>query len=151
MPEATASLPVAASESPPDGPRHAAAIARQFGAPLLDLSAFDLQRCPVNLVDTQLLHKHRVLPLYRRGNRLYLATSDPTRVQAFDELQFQAGLAIDTVVADDAQLSPLIDGLQPQSENGASLDDMLDVLGVDSAAADSAAAVAETVDEAAVG
>jgi len=150
MPEATASLPVAASESPTDGPRHAAAIARQFGAPLLDLSAFDLQRCPVNLVDTQLLHKHRVLPLYRRGNRLYLATSDPTRVQAFDELKFHTGLSIDIVVVDDAQLSPLIDRLQQQSENGASLDDMLEEIGVDNPDADSAAAVAETVDEAPV-
>src|SRR5690606_27419382 len=149
MPETNASQRVSERQGPAGG-RHAAAIAHQFGAPLLDLTAFDLQHCPTELVDTQLLHKHRVLPLYRRGNRLYLATSDPTRVQAFDELKFHTGLTIDIVVVDDSQLSPLIDRLRQSSEDGASLDDMLEEIDTDSPDVESPGAVADAVDEAPV-
>jgi len=147
MPEATATLSGLAREP---RARDAAAVAQQFGAPLLDLAAFDLQQCPANLVDTRLLHKHRVLPLYQRGNRLYLATSAPTNVQAFDELKFHTGLSIDIVVVDEGQLSPLIDRLQQQSEDNTSLDDMLDEIGVENPDAEFAAGVADAVDEAPV-
>src|SRR5690606_36451756 len=81
--------------------------------------------CPHHLVDDKLLCKHQVLPLYRRGNRLYLATMDPTNTAALDELKFHTGLSIDMVAVDERQLAPLINRLVQHSED-ASLDDLLD-------------------------
>ena len=75
-----------------DGKSIAIAAAKEFGAPLLDLDAFDFQHAPDDLVDCKLVKKHNVLPLYRRANRLYLAVSDPANIAAFDEIKFHTGI-----------------------------------------------------------
>ena len=57
--------------------RHIAiAAAHEFGVPLLDLSAIDLAELPLNLVDEKLIRKHRALPLFRRGNRIFVRSHD---------------------------------------------------------------------------
>ncbi|MCA6065508.1 GspE/PulE/PilB domain-containing protein, partial [Thalassolituus marinus] len=50
----------------------------EFGLPVLDLAAFDFELMPRELVANDLIEKHRVLPLFQRGNRLYIAQSDPS-------------------------------------------------------------------------
>lgn len=104
--------------------------ADQFGAPVMDLSTFDMQHCPHDLVDLKLLRKHRVLPLYRRGKRLFLAASDPTNLGAFNEIKFHTGLNTDVVVVDEQQLSEAIDQLIERLEGGEMLG-MLDDAGLD--------------------
>lgn len=115
-----------------DGHRIAIAASAEFGAPLIDLSAFDLGLCPKELVDPKLLRKHRVLPLYKRGNRLYLAVSDPTNITAIDEVKFHTGLSTDIIIVDETKLSPAIDQFIDQMEGGTALLDMLDVADLDS-------------------
>jgi type IV pilus assembly protein PilB len=82
----------------------AIAASHEFGVPLLDLDsvAFDLET--VKLVSDKLLLKHRVLPLLRRGKRLFLAVSDPTNLHAIDEIKFATGLGIEAVVVEDNKL-----------------------------------------------
>jgi type IV pilus assembly protein PilB len=82
----------------------AIAASHEFGVPLLDLDsvAFDLDT--VKLVSDKLLLKHRVLPLLRRGKRLFLAVSDPTNLHAIDEIKFATGLGIEAVVVEDNKL-----------------------------------------------
>ena len=104
-----------------DARRIALAASQEFGAPLLDLSAFDLTNCPRDLVDPKLLRKHRMLPLFKRANRLYLAASDPTNITAFDELKFHTGLSTDVILVDENQLSPAIDQLIDMIEGNDSL------------------------------
>src|SRR5258708_22137635 len=55
--------------------------AQTFGVPLLDLSAVDADLLPVTLMDSKLLGSKRVIPLQKRGNRLFLGMSDPTNEQ----------------------------------------------------------------------
>ena len=38
-------------------------------------------------VSDKLLPKHRVLPLIKRGKRLFLAVADPTNLHAIDEIR----------------------------------------------------------------
>ncbi len=76
-----------------------------FGIPFLDLSALDPQVMPVGVVDRKLLEKHHALPLFKRGNRLYLAVSDPSNMQVQEEVKFQTGLAVDLVVVEEDKLS----------------------------------------------
>ncbi|MDO9318009.1 MAG: type IV-A pilus assembly ATPase PilB [Gammaproteobacteria bacterium] len=109
-----------------DSGRIAMAASEEFGAPLLDLSAFDLRQCPRDLVDPKLLRKHRVLPLFRRANRLFLAASDPTNISAFDELKFHTGLSTDVIIVDENKLSPAIDLVIEQMEGSDALLGLLD-------------------------
>jgi type IV pilus assembly protein PilB len=86
----------------------AIAASHEFGVPLLDLDAagFDLET--VKLVSDKLLNKHRVLPLMRRGKRLFLAVSDPTNLHAIDEIKFATGLGIEAVVVEDNKLQQAV-------------------------------------------
>jgi len=91
-----------------DSRRIAVVAAQEFGVPLLDLDAFDLSALPLNLVDERLINKHRALPLMRRGNRLFLAVSDPTNEQALEEIRFNTGLTTEPILVEDAKLGAAI-------------------------------------------
>ena len=92
-----------------DSRRIAVAAAHEFGVPLLDLAAIDLTDLPLNLVDEKLIRKHRALPLFRRGNRIFVALSDPTNDQALDEIRFNTGLATDAVLVEEDKLAKAIE------------------------------------------
>jgi type IV pilus assembly protein PilB len=82
----------------------AVAAAHEFGVPLLDLDAVDLDLDIVKLVDEKLLLKHRILPILQRGKRLFIAVCDPTNLQALDEIKFQTTLRIEAVVVEQDKL-----------------------------------------------
>ena len=90
-------------------PEIAGFAARTFGYPLLDLDVIDQHHLPTEGFDLKLLQSRRVLPLYKRGTRLFLATSDPTNLQAFDEIKFQSGLVVDPVIVEEDKLAALIE------------------------------------------
>ena len=91
-----------------DSHRIAAAASEEFGVPLLDLAAVDLLRVPMDLIDQRLVQKHRALPLLRRGNRLFVAVSDPTNDQALDDIRFNTGLSLSLVLVEDDKLATAI-------------------------------------------
>ena len=82
----------------------AIAASQEFGVPLLDLGAVQPDLDTVRLVSEKILAKHRVLPLVKRGKRLFVAVSDPTNLHALDEIKFQTGLAVEAVVVEDDKL-----------------------------------------------
>ncbi|MGH8714132.1 MAG: ATPase, T2SS/T4P/T4SS family, partial [Casimicrobiaceae bacterium] len=81
---------------------------RAFGTPLLDLSSFDLDMINKELVDPKIAATRRVLPLQKRGNRLFVAVADPANLQALDEVRFKTNLVIDAVVVEDDKLGLVI-------------------------------------------
>lgn len=92
-----------------DSRRIAVAASHEFGIPLLDLSAIELSTLPLNLIDEKLIRKHRALPLLRRGNRLFIALSDPTNDQALEEIRFNTGLATDAILVEEERLNTAIE------------------------------------------
>ena len=82
----------------------AVAASSEFGVPLLDLDSIEIDLDTVKLVNQNLLNKHRVLPILRRGKRLFVAVSDPTNLSAIDEIKFQTGLSIDAIVVEEDKL-----------------------------------------------
>jgi type IV pilus assembly protein PilB len=96
----------------------------EFGAPLLDLNALDLQAAPVSLVEEKLMRKHHVLPLFKRGNRLYLGISDPTNHTALDEIRFHTGLFTVSVLVEEDKLTASID--KAIRANDTTMADLLD-------------------------
>lgn len=85
----------------------AIAASQEFGVPLLDLDAIQPDLDVVRLVSDKLLQKHRVIPLARRGKRLFVAVSDPTNVHALDEIKFQTSMAVEAVVVEEDKLQKL--------------------------------------------
>ncbi len=81
----------------------------EFGIPLLDLSAFDNETFPIKLVDAKLIRRHRVLPIFKRGNRLFVAVADPTNLTALDEIKFNTGLLPEALLVEEGKLGQLID------------------------------------------
>src|SRR5215510_10852856 len=87
----------------------AIAASAEFGVPLYDLDSHQVDLDTVKLVQDKLLQKHRCLPLYKRGKRLFLGVADPTNLHAIDEIKFQTGLAVDAVVVEDDKLQRILD------------------------------------------
>ncbi len=81
---------------------------RAFGTPMMDLSGFDIEHIDKDLVDARLAANRRVLPLHKRGNRLFVAVSDPANLQALDEVRFKTNLVVDPVVVEDDKLGQTI-------------------------------------------
>ncbi|MBK8309444.1 MAG: type IV-A pilus assembly ATPase PilB [Gammaproteobacteria bacterium] len=87
-----------------DSSRIAEAASDEFGTPLLDLAAFNMETCPKTLVDPKLVEKHHTIPLFKRANRLYLAVSDPTNLHALDEIKFHTGISTEAILVDEGAL-----------------------------------------------
>jgi type IV pilus assembly protein PilB len=94
----------------------AIAASTEFGVPLFDLDSHQVDLDVIKLVQDKLLQKHRCLPLYRRGKRLFLGVADPTNLHAIDEIKFQTGLGIEAVVVEDDKLQKAIDKASEQAD-----------------------------------
>jgi len=86
----------------------AVAASDEFGTPLFNLAAFNMEMAPKDLVDIKLIQQHHTLPLYRRGNRLYIAVSDPTNLRALDEIKFHTGINTDAILVEENLLAEAI-------------------------------------------
>jgi type IV pilus assembly protein PilB len=91
-----------------------------FGFPLFDVSCLDPEALPKKLVDEKVIATRRVLPLVQRGNRLFVAFSDPTNRTTYDEIKFQSGLLVEPVVVEDTKLGTLIQKVLQQSDTSLS-------------------------------
>jgi len=107
----------------------AVAAATEYGVPLFDLNALAVDLDTVKTVTDKLLAKHRVLPLFKRGKRLFLGVADPTNVHAIDEIKFQTGLAVDAIVVEDDKLQRFLDKAMEQVDT--SMPNLGDDEGVD--------------------
>ena len=84
--------------------------------PLLDLDAVTADMDAVRSVSEKLMQKHRVLPLMKRGKRLFLAVADPTNLHALDEIRFQTSMSIEFVVVEDDKLQIAVTKAIDQAE-----------------------------------
>ena len=83
--------------------------ADEFGAVLMDISSMELERDVTRLVDEKIIRKHHVLPIYKHGNRLFMAVSDPTNLQALDEIKFATGSNVESILVEENKLQSAID------------------------------------------
>jgi len=97
----------------------------QFGVALLDLAALDKEVPPKDVVSEKLARQHRLLPLAKRGNKLYVAVSDPANHQAISDIQFSTGLTTEAILVEDDKLGDAIDKFFDNGSTG--LEDLGDV------------------------
>ncbi|MEW8683254.1 MAG: type IV-A pilus assembly ATPase PilB [Candidatus Thiodiazotropha endolucinida] len=102
----------------------AISASRGFGVPIFDLEVLDTSVIPTDVVAEKLIRTHHALPIFRRGNRLFLAVSDPTNHQGLDEIRFNTGLASEAILVEEDKLKRIIDKVMEAQET--SMDDLLD-------------------------
>ena len=84
-------------------------ISQEFGEPLFDLNAYDSSHLIRDLVEEKLILKYRVLPIYQRGHLLYLATSNPTNIDALDAIRFSSKKNVELVIVEHDKLEKAIE------------------------------------------
>ncbi|WEE39254.1 type IV-A pilus assembly ATPase PilB [Acinetobacter sp. TAC-1] len=84
-------------------------ISEEFGEPIFDLDSFNPDMLPKELIDSNLVSKHKVIPLLQRGNILYVATSDPTNIEALDAIRFNCGLNIEPIIVEHHKLEKYLE------------------------------------------
>jgi type IV pilus assembly protein PilB len=97
---------------------------QEFGLPVFDLTVMDIELAAFNLVEEKLITKLSAIPLFKRGNKLYIAISSPTNTQALDEFKFATGLSTEAVLVQEDQLVEFTDKAISTMDTG--MGDMLD-------------------------
>ena len=92
-----------------DSPTIAKVASEDFGIPLFEISSLDLEMAPVKLVDEKIIRRHRVMPLFKRGTRLFVGVADPTNLQALDEIKFHTGLGTEPILVEESKLAEIIE------------------------------------------
>lgn len=96
-----------------------------FGMAFLDLNCLDKETQPKGLVSEKLVRQHHALPLWRRGNKLFVGISEPSNHQAINDIQFSTGLSTEAILVEDDKLSDAIEKFF--DTHGTGLEDMADV------------------------
>ncbi|MDF0606486.1 type IV-A pilus assembly ATPase PilB [Neisseriaceae bacterium TC5R-5] len=86
-----------------------------FGYPLLDIAAIDTEQLPKGLIDETLIFSRRLVPLLKRGNKLYIGTSDPTQTAAYHAITFKTDMAVEIVIVEDDKLTLVINKFKNNS------------------------------------
>ncbi len=87
----------------------AMAASQEFGVPVFDLDAMELDSDVTKMVDEKLVRAHHALPLFKRGNRMFVAVSDPTNLVALDEIRFHVSAHTEAVLVEENKLNTMID------------------------------------------
>jgi type IV pilus assembly protein PilB len=112
-----------------NGMQVAMATSAEFGVPLFDVDALDLNQNVLKLVNEKLVVQHKALPLFKRGNRLYVGLADPTNLKALDEIKFQTNLSVEPILVNEEQLSRSIE--RALSEASTTVEGLDDAEGLD--------------------
>ena len=101
-------------------PSHIIAMisSQEFGLPVFDLDVMDFEQAAYNLVEEKLITKHHAAPLFKRGNRLFIAVSSPTNTLALDEFKFATGLSAEAILVQEDQLTKFIEKISSAMDTG---------------------------------
>ena len=99
-------------------------FSKSFGYPYIDLDAFDTSLIPEGIRNEKLIRKHNALPIYLRGKVLFVAMSDPTNLDALEEIQFNTGYTTELILADENSLSTAIERILEEDTDALDISDM---------------------------
>ena len=98
----------------------------EFGIPLLNINTIDLESLPSNIVPEKLIRQHHALPVQKRGNRLFVAISDPMNLAALDEFKFNTGITTEAVLVEEDKLESIIEKALELGDKSLDMDGLLD-------------------------
>jgi type IV pilus assembly protein PilB len=94
----------------------ATAASVEYGIPNIDINSIDLSLAPLSLVDESLIEKHKAIPLFLRGNSLFLGVSDPTDQEVIDAISFSSGFRVEPIIVASNQLEAAIERAMQASD-----------------------------------
>jgi len=109
-----------------DSKKIAHILSNKFGYPYIQLSNFDTTLVPEGVRNEKLITKHNALPLFLRGKVLFVAMSDPTNLDALEEIQFNTGFSTELILTDEHGLQSCIEKVLEDES------DALDITDIDS-------------------
>ncbi len=110
----------------------AEALAEALGLELVDLGRTIVVPEHVRLLPRQVAERSGVLILDKIGNRIRVATADPTNVVALDDVKLYTGAAeVDLVVATDSQVRDHLSRCWSLSEDSSDMNTLFEGLGED--------------------
>jgi type IV pilus assembly protein PilB len=95
----------------------AAANSIEFGMPVFDPASVDPTQSAIRLVKEDLVQKHQVLPLFKRGGRLFVGLSDPTNTHALDEIKFHTNLVVEPILVAADQIQRTLEQWQSAGDS----------------------------------
>ncbi|MDV2469596.1 type IV-A pilus assembly ATPase PilB [Acinetobacter chinensis] len=84
-------------------------ISEEFAEPIFDLAAYDTAQIIREGIDDKLITRHRILPVFKRGHILYVATSNPTNMDAMDAIRFNSKMNIEAIIVEHNKLEKIIE------------------------------------------
>lgn len=84
-------------------------ISIEFGEPVFDISTYDTSLIIRDEFEDKLITKHCILPIFKHGNLLFVAISNPTNIEAVDAIRFGSKLNTETIIVEHDKLEKLIE------------------------------------------
>ena len=104
-------------------------VSQEFGLPFMELDSMNSDLSPLDLIPAQLIEKHNIFPLYKRGTRIFIGIADPENVTAIDEIKFNTGLSVSPVLLDPRKLGLALERILDK-DSDVSLSDIVDEVGL---------------------
>jgi type IV pilus assembly protein PilB len=104
----------------------AVVAAEQFGLPIVDLENIDLNPEIIKLIDQKNIEKQRTLPIFKRGNVLFIGLSDPLNRAALEQIRFLTKMRTEAVLVEEEKLAKIIENdIEQIFDPGSALDEEL--------------------------
>lgn len=84
-------------------------LSSQYRLPAVNLEEYEIDKEVLKLVAKDVCERHKLIPLSRSGAQLMIAMSDPTNLNAIDDIKFLTGLNVDPVVASETSITAAIE------------------------------------------
>ena len=84
-------------------------ISVEFAEPVFDISTYDASLIIREDIDEKLITRYRVLPIFKHANVLFVATSNPTNIEAVDAIRFSSKMNTETIIVEHHKLEKLIE------------------------------------------
>ncbi len=94
----------------------AAELATYLKLPFFDLTQFNPTIAATALIDETFIRQHRVLPLFIKDQKIYLAISEPAHLEAIGEIKFHTDSHIQPIIVEWDKLTRLINNVLSESQ-----------------------------------
>jgi type IV pilus assembly protein PilB len=84
-------------------------LSTQYRLPAINLEEYEIDAEVVKLVSRDVCEKHRIIPVSRSGSSLIVAMSDPTNLNAIDDIKFLTGFNVEPVVSSETSIQAAIE------------------------------------------
>jgi type IV pilus assembly protein PilB len=84
-------------------------LSRHYGIPPVDLEDEEIDSDVISLVPEQLARQHTLIPINRAGSSIIVAMSNPSNLNAIDDIKFHSGLNVEVVIASELAIRAALD------------------------------------------